>query len=38
LVFRLERLTESSDLPESPDHDAVDRYLTRAYRHAWSAG
>lgn len=38
VVYRLERLTESSDLPESPDHEAVDRFLTRAYRLAWSAG
>lgn len=34
LEARLEAFT-SSDLPETPDLDRVDRFLTEAYREAW---
>jgi hypothetical protein len=37
LTVTLERLAQSADLPETADHDAVDRFLTRAYQTAWQA-
>jgi uncharacterized protein len=32
---RLAAAVEHTDLPPEPDRAAVDRYLVRAYRHAW---
>ena len=36
VVRRLERLTESAELPESPDQEAVDGFVVSAYRRSWS--
>lgn len=36
LQQRLERLLQSSPLPEHPDHDAVNAFLADAYRTWWS--
>lgn len=34
---RLEALLQTSDLPEHPDHDAVNAFLADAYRTWWAA-
>ena len=36
LQARLERLLETSPLPDHPDHDAVNGFLADAYRTWWS--
>ena len=36
VVERLTRLAQSRELPEAPDHEAVDRFLIDAYERAWS--
>jgi len=36
VVERLQTLAQSADLPDAPDHDGVDRFLTRAYETAWT--
>jgi hypothetical protein len=34
---QLERIVLGSELPEEPDHDAVDSFLVDAYQQAWPA-
>lgn len=36
VVGRLERLAGADELPEKPDQEAIDSYLTRAYQQFWS--
>jgi hypothetical protein len=35
---QLEQIVLTSELPEAPDHDAVDAFLVDAYQRAWDAG